>query len=93
MALHEQGAALRIQAEGQEGGGHLAGLAPHPVRVVGAGEGVVVDDAVDRLDLVLEPNVIPDGAEVVADVRGAGRLDAFAIISAETSKPWYSSAG
>ncbi len=75
VALDEERAALRVQAEREEGRGHLAGLAAQALRVVQAREGVVVDDAVDRLVLPLEPDVVPDRAKVVADVRRAGRLD------------------
>ena len=65
-----------IEAEGQQCRRHLAGLAAESVRIVGARQGVVVDDAVDRLELVLEPDVVADRAEVVPDVGRAGRLDA-----------------
>ena len=43
---------------------------------MGAGERVVVDDAVDRLVLVLQHHVVPDRAQVVAQVDDPGRLDA-----------------
>ena len=44
--------------------------------VVGARQRVVVDDAVDRLVLVLEHHVVADRAQVVAEVDEPGRLDA-----------------
>jgi hypothetical protein len=75
MALDEQRAALRVEAKGQEAGCHLAGLAAEPIGVVKARQRVVVDDAVDRLVLPLELHVVPDRAEVVADVGCARRLD------------------
>ena len=62
--------------EGEEAGGHLARPPAHDVRVVGARQRVVVDDAVDRLVLVLEHHVVADRAEVVAEVDDPGRLDA-----------------
>ena len=43
---------------------------------MGARQRVVVDDAVDRLVLVLEHHVVPDRAQVVAQVDDPGRLDA-----------------
>ena len=76
VALDEQRAALRVEPEGEQRGGHLAGLATQQVGVVQARQGVVVDDAVDRLVLPLELDVVADRAQVVADVRGARRLDA-----------------
>ena len=42
---------------------------------MGARQRVVVDDAVDRLVLVLEPDVVADRAQVVAEVDDPGRLD------------------
>ena len=44
-------------------------------RVVLDGEGVQVDDAEERVGVVLVGDPLPEGAEVVADVRRAGRLD------------------
>ena len=35
-----------------------------------------VDDAVERLAQILVGDVVADGADVVAEVLGAGRLDA-----------------
>ena len=46
------------------------------VRLVGARQRVVVDDAVDRLVLVLQPHVVADRAELVPEVDHARRLDA-----------------
>ena len=42
--------------------------------VLGEGEGVQVDDAEDRVRLVLVGHPLAKGAEVVADVRRTGRL-------------------
>ena len=50
--------------------------------IVGARQGVVVDDAVDRLVLPLERDVVADRPEVVAEVDDARRLDA-----AEDARP------
>ena len=76
VALDEQRAALRVQAEGQQRRRHLAGPGPQQDRIVGARQGVVVDDAVDRLVLPLQPDVVADRAQVVAEVDDPGRLDA-----------------
>ena len=75
VRLDEQRAALRVQAEGDERGRHLARALAEHVRVVQARQGVVVDDAVDRLVLRLQAHVVADRAEVVAQVGRAGRLD------------------
>ena len=76
MALDEERAVLGIEAEGEQRRGHLAGARAQDVGIVGGGQGVVVDDAVDRLVLVLQAHVVADRAEVVAEVDDAGRLDA-----------------
>ena len=76
VGLDEEGAAVRVEAERQECRRHLAGPAPQHVRVMGRGQRVVVDDAVDRLVLVLEADVVPDRAQVVAEMDGPGWLDA-----------------
>ena len=62
VALDEQRAALRVEAEGQQRGGHLARPRPQEDGVVRARQRVVVDDAVDRLVLALERDVVPDRA-------------------------------
>ena len=75
VALDEQRAAVRIEAEGQQRGGHLARPRPQQDRVVLARQRVVVDDAVDRLVLGLEADVVADRAQVVAEMDDPGRLD------------------
>ena len=62
VALDEQRAALRVEPEGEQRGGHLARPRPQDAAVVGARQRVVVDDAVDRLVLGLEPDVVADRA-------------------------------
>ena len=44
--------------------------------VPGQGQGVQVDDAIEGIVLVLEVNPMLEGAEVVAEMGVAGRLDA-----------------
>ena len=75
MALHKEGALVRVEAQGNEGRGHLARLAPELLAVVHAGKGVVIDDAVDGLVVLLQRHVIADGAQVVPQVRRPARLD------------------
>ena len=76
VALDEEGAALRVEAEGEERCRHVDRPLPQEDRVVGARQGVVVDDAVDRLVLPLQRDVVADRPEIVAEVDDAGRLDA-----------------
>jgi hypothetical protein len=76
VTLDEERALLLVEAQREEGRGHLSRLAAQGVRVVEARQRVVVDDAVDRLELLLERHVVADGAEVVAEMDDPGRLDA-----------------
>ncbi len=76
VALDEQRAAVRVQPEGQQRRRHLAGLPSESIAVMEAGQGVVVDDAVDRLELLLERDVVADRPEIVPEVDDPGRLDA-----------------
>ena len=76
MALDEQRAPLRVDAERQQRRRHLARARPQDAAVVRARQGVVVDDAVDRLVLGLQPDVVADGPQVVAEVDDPRRLDA-----------------
>src|SRR5262249_53687870 len=80
LALIENYVFGRIDAAGDESGGHFApvlrqflGAAPDGWRLRGS---VQVDDAVDALILVLERDKLCDGAEVVTQMKIAGRLDA-----------------
>ena len=76
VRLAEEDRALGVEAQGEQAERHLVRVAPDELRVVGARQGVVVDDAVDRVVRVLHRDVVPEGAEIVADVRQPGRLDA-----------------
>src|SRR5690606_22889392 len=48
---------------------------PQVLRVVWDRHGMEVDDAIDRLVLLLEPHVVPSRSDVVANVDVAGGLD------------------
>ncbi len=76
VGLADQRAALRVEADCQQVKHHVVRQLPQLRPVVDGGEGVHVDDAVDRVVLVLQAHVVDLGAEVVAQVRGAGGLDA-----------------
>ena len=67
---------LRIDAGGQEGGGHFANRAMQFERVLPDGDRVHVDHAVDAGVRLLQRHELHDGAEVVAEVQIAGRLHA-----------------
>ena len=80
LALVEDDVLLRIDAGGDEGGGHLAGVLaklgrPAPDRHR-HGDRVQVDDAVDAVMRPLQLDEAHDGAEIVAEMEIAGRLDA-----------------
>ena len=51
-------AAVRVEAHGQQVQGHVAGQLAELLAVMDGGEGVVVDDGVDRVVLVLQGDVI-----------------------------------
>jgi hypothetical protein len=80
VALHEQGAALRVES-GREQEHHGApGGVGEGGRLVGHGHRVEVDDAVEGVgggrDVVLRGDPVPNRAQVVAEVLLAGGLDA-----------------
>ena len=61
--------------DGQEGGGQAEGLGPQLRRVLGHGEGVEVDHAVEGFGaLVVDP--VAQGAQVAAEGRVPGRFHA-----------------
>src|SRR5690606_34945439 len=76
VGLAHQGAAVRVEADGQEVQHHLVTQSLQLGAVVDGGQRMEVDDGVDRLVAVLERDVVLLLAEVVAEMRGAGRLDA-----------------
>ena len=75
VGLADERAASRIEADGEQVEHHLVGQPAQLGAVVDRGQRVQVDDAVDRLVLVLQRHVVHLGAEVVAEVRRAGGLD------------------
>ncbi len=76
LALVEHDVFFRIDAAGDKGGGDFAdrlgqfrGLLPH-------GDRVQIDDAIDAVVTVLQFDEALDGAEIVAEMQVAGRLNA-----------------
>src|SRR6185437_11140968 len=58
------------------GGRDLARLVAQLRRILPGGNGVHVDDAIEAVELVLQLHPVADGAEIVAEMQVAGRLDA-----------------
>ena len=67
---------LRVDAGGQEGGGDLARRLDQLGRILPGGDRVLVDDAIDAVVAGLQLRKAADGAEIVAEMQIAGRLDA-----------------
>ena len=76
VRLAEQHGTLGVQAQRQQPKCHLVGVAADGIRVVGRRQGVVVDDAVDRVVGLLHRDVVPERAQPVADMRQPGWLHA-----------------
>ena len=74
--LHEQRRAIGIDAAGEHVDRHRARARRHLGRLVRLRDRVVVDDAVEAAVLPLQRDPVPDGAEVIAEVQLARRLDA-----------------
>jgi hypothetical protein len=74
MALHEDGAMLRVQPRCQVERRHLARLLAQGVRVLRQGDGVHVHDAEVVLLVLLLVDPAPQRAQVVAQVQNAGWL-------------------
>ncbi len=76
VALAEQDAALGVEAGGEQQRGEVVQAAPQLRGLVGHGGRVQVDDAEQRLTALLPLDVLADRPDVVAEVLGAGWLDA-----------------
>ena len=76
LALIEHDVLLRIDAGGEERSRHLAGVVLQLARVLPDRDGVQVDDAEQAIVVVLQLHEALDGAEIVAEMEIAGRLDA-----------------
>ncbi len=75
MALHEQGAALRIETGGDQVERRLEGPPPELVGGDVQREGVEVDDAVERIVEVLIGHPVADGPDIVPQVKVAAGLE------------------
>ncbi len=76
LALIEDDMALGVDARGDEGRRHLAGVLGKLVGVLEHGDGVEVDHAIKAVMLGLERHELGDGAEIIAEMQIAGRLHA-----------------
>ena len=74
--LVEQDVAVGIDAAGDQGGGEVAGLPGQRLRVLKLGDGMQVDHAVQALVVALQRHPVAHGAQVVAELRDTGGLDA-----------------
>ena len=76
VGLHEQRRLVRIEPEGQQVERRVERVLPQLGRIAHRGQRVQVGDEVVRLLVVLQVDVLADGAEVVAPVESAGGLNA-----------------
>ena len=77
LALVEEDGARGVEADGEEGRRHLARRPEERGGILPDGDGVQIDDAVDRRDaLVLHLDPAAERAEVVSEREVARRLDA-----------------
>ena len=76
LALIEDDVARGIDACGDEGRRHLAGVVLELVGVLEHGDGVEVDHAIEAIVLRLQRHEAGDGAEIVAGMQIAGGLNA-----------------
>ena len=76
VALSEEDAALGVEPGGEQDRRRVVHGLAERLGLVGDGDRVKVDDAVDRLAAVLPGDVLGDRADVVAEVLTARRLDA-----------------
>ncbi len=76
IGLAEEDGAVGVESEGQVIQGDVQRVLPQCFRVVDGRQGVIVGDEIEALRLVLQGDVLANGAEVVAEVQLARRLDA-----------------
>ena len=76
LALDEQGAALGVEADGQQVQRRVERVGPQVGRVDLRGQGVQVDDAVEGVVAVLEGDPVAQGPEVVPQGEVARGRDA-----------------
>ncbi len=76
LALQVEQRPIRIDAHREQDLGRIEPVFVQLPRVTRNGERVQVDDAVDRLVLVLQRDPVAEGAEIVADVHVPGGLNA-----------------
>ena len=68
VALHEERAAVGLEAGAEQGRGGVEGVLGQRRRVVGHRDRVQVDDAVERLAQALVGDVVADRPDVVAEM-------------------------
>ena len=75
VALDEERADVGVEAAGDQERGQVERRLAQLLRLLGDGDGVEVDDRVERVHLVLLRDPAADGPDVVAEVLLARRLD------------------
>ena len=75
VRLDEEGRLLGVEPQREQVDEHVEDVLAEPPGVADAGQRVVVGDEVIGVVALLERDVLPDRAEVVADVQGARGLD------------------
>src|SRR5262249_8582434 len=76
LALVEDDVLAGIDAGGEVAGRHLARLLAQRLGILPDRDRVLIDDAIDAVELVLQAHPIADGAEIVAEMEVLGGLDA-----------------
>ena len=76
MALHEQRAALRVDADGEEELREFEGPCPEHGRILGDGERVEIDDTEDGVGLTLIGHPVAESSEEGAELDRPGGFDA-----------------
>src|SRR6516225_10454498 len=75
-ALVKDNTAPRVDPRGDVGGRHLTRRGAQLGWILRQGQGVQVDDAENAVVVVLQGDPVADGAEIVAEMQVAGRLNA-----------------
>ena len=76
VTLHEDGGDLGVEPDGEEDGRQLGGRGTHDIWLRGHGERVEVDDSVEDVLVVLPIDPVAQRPEEIAEMHGAGRLNA-----------------
>ena len=76
VTLHEDRRLLGVESDGEQSGGEIECARTDDSGAIGHGEGVEIDDSVERVAFGLTTHPIAKGTEIVAEVHRTGGLDA-----------------